>query len=37
MVKIHQVDYLDGISKELIDGGDRSIQYTFWHGDVVTC
>ena len=26
MVEFHQVDYIDDISKEFVDGGDRSIQ-----------
>ena len=32
MVKIHQVECVEGISKEIWDGGDRSIQSLFRHG-----
>ena len=31
MVKIHQVDYIDDISKGFVDGGDRSIQSLLRH------
>ena len=31
MVKIHQVDNIDDISKEFVDGGDKSIQYLLRH------
>ena len=31
MVEIHQVDYLDDISKGFVDGGDRSIQSLLRH------
>ena len=32
MVKIHQGDCVDDISKEISDGGDWSIQSSFKHG-----
>ena len=31
MVEIHQVDYIDDISKGFVDGGDRSIQSLLRH------
>ena len=31
MVKIHQVDYIDDISKGFVDGGDRSIKSLLRH------
>ena len=35
MVEIHQVDYIDDISKEFVDGGDRSIQSLLRHSVVI--
>ena len=33
MVEIHQVDYLDDISKGFVDGGDRSIKSLLRHSE----
>ena len=37
MVEIHQRDYIDDISKEFVDGGDRSIQSLLRHSVPCLC